>query len=90
MQPDHLNQQPLCTHRQGNDTALASFVIVMTSITTTKSETRMTARFKNKIQTHKWLKRTLFIRIKHNMQIFWVSPSSSYRRTLKQLLNGDQ
>ena len=74
MQPDHLNQQPLCTHRQGSDTALASFMIVMSSVTTTTSETRMTARFKNRIQTHKRLKRTLFIRTKHNMQILGVIP----------------
>ena len=30
--------------------------------------------FKIEIQTHKWLKRTLFIMTKHNMQISGVIP----------------
>ena len=37
-----------------------------------------------KIQTHKRLRITLFIRTKHNMQIFRVSPLLSYKMTLKQ------
>ena len=42
-----------------------------------------------KIQTHKRLKkRMLFIRVKHNMLIFWVIPS--YKTTLKQQLSGEK
>ena len=46
---------------------------------------RLFALFKkqmNRIQTHKRFKRTLFIRTKHNMQIF------GYKTTLKRQLNG--
>ena len=39
-----------------------------------KSETRMTASVLNKIQTHKRLKGTVFIRTTHNVQIFGVIP----------------
>ena len=41
----------------------------------------------SKTQTHKRFERTLFIRTKYNMQIFRVTPLSSYRPTLKQQLN---
>ena len=43
-----------------------------------------------KIQTHKRLKRTLFIMTEHNMWIFGVSPFSSYKTTLKQQSNGEK
>ena len=40
--------------------------------------------------THKRFQRTLFIMTKHNMQIFWEAPFSSYKTTLKQQINSEK
>ena len=60
------------------------------TINSTNKQMKEKTNDEGKKQTHKRLKRTLFIMTKHNMPIFGVSPFLSYKTTLKQQLNGDK